>query len=141
MASARLGYLDGVEATAKIAAEGSSSPSALIERVADQIVQVMGLESAGSTTGWDWTIRAWNRMGASDGAINPGPSTVLGCLPTRTPSWSWRVGDDLWGGSCCGQARALDLPRPSAWWPPPWVLTATRLPPDEADPGECSPGW
>ena len=44
MASARLGYLDGVEATAKIAAEGSSSPSALIERVAGQIVQVMGLE-------------------------------------------------------------------------------------------------
>jgi hypothetical protein len=44
MASARLGYLDGVEATAKIAAEGSASPSALIERVADQIVQVMGLE-------------------------------------------------------------------------------------------------
>jgi hypothetical protein len=44
MASKRLGYLDGVEATAKIAAEGSSSPSALIERVADQIVQVMGLE-------------------------------------------------------------------------------------------------
>ena len=44
MASARLGYLDGVEATAKIAAEGSSSPSALIERVADQIAQVMGLE-------------------------------------------------------------------------------------------------
>src|SRR5674476_900672 len=44
MASARLGYLDGVEATAKIAAEGSSSPSALIERVAGQIVQVMALE-------------------------------------------------------------------------------------------------
>ena len=44
MARQRLGYLDGVEATAKIAAEGSSSPSALIERVAGQIVQVMGLE-------------------------------------------------------------------------------------------------
>jgi Domain of unknown function (DUF4118) len=44
MASKRLGYLNGVEAAAKIAAEGSSSPSALIERVADQIVQVMGLE-------------------------------------------------------------------------------------------------
>src|ERR1019366_5607619 len=44
MASKRLGYLDGMEATAKIAAEGSSSPSALIERVAGQIVQVMGLE-------------------------------------------------------------------------------------------------
>jgi len=44
MASTRLGYLEGVEATAKIAAEGSSSPSALIERAADQIVQVMGLE-------------------------------------------------------------------------------------------------
>ena len=44
MASKRLGYLDGVEATAKIASEGSSSPSALIERVAGQIVQVMGLE-------------------------------------------------------------------------------------------------
>ena len=44
MASKRLGYLEGVEAVAKIAAEGSSSPSALIERVADQIVQVMGLE-------------------------------------------------------------------------------------------------
>jgi K+-sensing histidine kinase KdpD len=39
MASKRLGYLDGVEATAKIASEGSSSPSALIERVAGQIVQ------------------------------------------------------------------------------------------------------
>jgi hypothetical protein len=44
MASERLGYLDGVEATARIAAEGSSSPSALIARVADQIVQVMALE-------------------------------------------------------------------------------------------------
>ena len=44
MASARLGYLDGVEATARIAAEGSSSPSALIERVAGQIAQVMGLD-------------------------------------------------------------------------------------------------
>ena len=44
MASTRLGYLEGVEATAKIAAEGSSSPFALIERAADQIVQVMGLE-------------------------------------------------------------------------------------------------
>ena len=44
MASARLGYLEGVEATAKIAAEGSSSPYALIERVSEQIVQVMGLE-------------------------------------------------------------------------------------------------
>lgn len=43
IASARLGYLDGVEASAKIAAEGSSSPSALIDRVGDQIVQVMGL--------------------------------------------------------------------------------------------------
>jgi len=40
----RLGYLEGVEAAAKIASEGSSSPSELIERVADQIVQVMGLE-------------------------------------------------------------------------------------------------
>lgn len=44
MASKRLGYLGGVEATAKIAAGGSASPSALIERVGDQIVQVMGLE-------------------------------------------------------------------------------------------------
>ena len=44
MASKRRGYLEGVEAVAKIAADGSSSPSALIERVADQIVQVMGLE-------------------------------------------------------------------------------------------------
>jgi hypothetical protein len=44
MARQRLGYLEGVEAAATIAAEGSSSPSALIERVADQIVQVMGLE-------------------------------------------------------------------------------------------------
>jgi len=43
IASARLGYLDGVEESAKIAAEGSSSPSALIDRVGDQIVQVMGL--------------------------------------------------------------------------------------------------
>ena len=86
--------------------------------------------------------RAWNLTGASDGAINPGPSTVLGCLPTRTPSSSSRVGDDSWGGSCCGQTRALDLPRPSAWWPQPWrlksarplVLTATRVPPNEAHP-------
>ena len=44
MARQRLGYLEGVEAAAKIAAGGSSSPSALIERVAGQIVQVMGLE-------------------------------------------------------------------------------------------------
>jgi len=44
MASKRLGYLEGMEATAKIASHGSSSPSALIERVAGQIVQVMGLE-------------------------------------------------------------------------------------------------
>ena len=44
MASKRLGYLDGVETTAKIASEGSSSPSAFIEQVAGQIVQVMGLE-------------------------------------------------------------------------------------------------
>jgi Domain of unknown function (DUF4118) len=42
MASARLGYLEGVEASAKIAAEGSSSPSALIDRVGHEIGQVMG---------------------------------------------------------------------------------------------------
>jgi hypothetical protein len=44
MASKRLGYLEGMEATAKIASDGSSSPSAFIERVAGQIVAVMGLE-------------------------------------------------------------------------------------------------
>jgi hypothetical protein len=43
MASARLGYLEGVETLAKIAADGSSSPSALIERVGEQIAQVLGL--------------------------------------------------------------------------------------------------
>jgi len=42
-ASASLGYLEGVESSAKAAAEGVSSPSALIDRVADQMVQVMGL--------------------------------------------------------------------------------------------------
>jgi len=39
-----LGYLQGVETVAKIASEGSSSPSALIDLVAGQIVQLMGLE-------------------------------------------------------------------------------------------------
>jgi hypothetical protein len=43
-AKQHLGYLQGVEILAKIASEGSSSPSALIELVAGQIVQVMGLE-------------------------------------------------------------------------------------------------
>lgn len=57
MASKRVGYLDGVEATAKIAAGGSASPSALIERVGDQIVQVMGLEKCRSTTARAWTTR------------------------------------------------------------------------------------
>jgi hypothetical protein len=44
MARQHLGYLQGVEKVAKIASEGTSSPSALIELVAGQIVQVMGLE-------------------------------------------------------------------------------------------------
>ena len=39
-----LGYLQGVETVAKIASEGSSSPSALIELVAGHIVKLMGLE-------------------------------------------------------------------------------------------------
>ena len=43
MASARLGYLEGVESSAKVAADGSFSPSVLIERVSDQLGQVMGL--------------------------------------------------------------------------------------------------
>ena len=43
MASQRLGYLEGVGATAKVAAEGNLSPSALIEAVSAQIEQVMGL--------------------------------------------------------------------------------------------------
>src|ERR1039458_3894994 len=78
-------------------------------------------------------------MAASDGAVNPGPSTSLGCPPTRQPSWSWRVGDDSWGGSCFRQTRAVDPPGPSAWSPQPWplksapplLLTATRVPPNE----------
>ena len=44
IAGKRLGHLQGVQASAKPAAEGSSSCSALIEHAADQIVQVMGLE-------------------------------------------------------------------------------------------------
>jgi cbb3-type cytochrome oxidase subunit 3 len=43
VASARLGYLQGVESAATVAAQGSSSPSAFIEAVAAQITQVMGL--------------------------------------------------------------------------------------------------
>ncbi|HEY5249413.1 MAG TPA: DUF4118 domain-containing protein [Dermatophilaceae bacterium] len=43
MASAHLGYLEGVGAAAKVAGDGSSSTSALIEAVTDQIMKVMGL--------------------------------------------------------------------------------------------------
>jgi hypothetical protein len=43
MASERLGYLEGVEGLAKVVADGSSSPSALIEAVSAQIAQMMGL--------------------------------------------------------------------------------------------------
>lgn len=81
MASARLGYLDGVEATAKIAAEGSSSPYALIERVAGQIVQVMGLEKCRFDYGMgldyprlepDGSIRWRNQSWAVDSLGLPG---------------------------------------------------------------------
>jgi hypothetical protein len=47
IASARLGHLQGVESAARVAAEGSSSPSALIEKVAAQIVEVTGLAKCG----------------------------------------------------------------------------------------------
>jgi len=43
MASKRLGYLEGVQASAKVVTDGSSSPSALIEAVSAQIGQMMGL--------------------------------------------------------------------------------------------------
>ena len=126
MASKRLGYLDGVEVTAKIAAGGSASPSALIERVGDQIVQVMGLEECRFDygTGLDYprlepdgNVR-WRNQSRGRNR----PSTPLGYRQIRKLSWSSRVRDDSWGGSCCGRTRGLDVLGLSAWSRPPWRL-------------------
>ena len=43
MASKTLGYLEGVQASAKVVADGSSSPSALIRALSAQIGQLMRL--------------------------------------------------------------------------------------------------
>jgi hypothetical protein len=43
LASQQAGYIEGIQATAEVVAAGSSSPSALIEKICEQMTTVLGL--------------------------------------------------------------------------------------------------
>jgi K+-sensing histidine kinase KdpD len=85
-ASTRAGYLRGVISAARLAASGVTSASDLVELVARQIADILGLDDAGSNPGPRTpTGRGCRPTAASPGAAGSSTSTGKACRHS-TPS-------------------------------------------------------